>query len=155
MPKKQYIVKLTKAERNHLENLLSSGVAKVRKTCRARILMKANEGWSDKEICAAFDVGHATVERTRKRYVIEGFHIALNGKRGQRHYERKLDGRDEAHLVALVCSAPPEGYANWTLRLLADEFVQLEQVAHESVSHETVRKVLKKMNLNLGNVASG
>lgn len=144
MPKKLYEVELSQAEREHLENLVSSGVEKVRKLRRARILLKADAKWCDQDICDAFDVSRPTVERTRKRYAEEGFSIALNGKAGQRRYERKLDGRDEAHLVALVCGAPPEGYAQWSLRLLADEFVKLEQVELESISHETVRQVLKK-----------
>ncbi len=155
MPKKLYDVELSDAERAHLENLVSAGTEKARKLRRARILMKADEGWTDQEICDALDVSRPTVERTRRRYVQEGFTIALQGKAAQRRYERKLDGRDEAHLIALVCSPPPEGYAQWSMRLLADEFVRLEQVELESISHETVRQVLKKMNLSPGKTSNG
>lgn len=155
MPKKLYKVKLSKAEREHLENLVSSGTEKARKLRRARILMKADDQWADRAIGEALDVSRATVERTRQRYVEEGFTIALNGKAPQRRYERKLDGRDEAHLIALVCGPPPEGYADWSLRLLADEFVQLDQVAIDSISHETVRQVLKKTNSSRGRPNTG
>jgi transposase len=103
----------------------------------------------------ALDVGRATVERTRKRFVLEGFEIALNGRPRQRTYERKLDGKAEAHLIALACSEPPEGHACWTLRLLAERVVQLEQVEVDTVSYETVRRVLKKVHSSLGSRNSG
>ena len=92
--------------------------------------------------------GRASVERIRKRFVEEGLEAALNPKPSQRVYERKLDGRAEAHLIALACSAAPEGRSRWTLRLLGDQMVALEHV--ESVSYETVRRVLKKTNLSPG-----
>jgi len=155
MPKKIYTVHLSTSERDHLENITSSGTEKARKLTRARILLKADEKWLDKEICAALDVGRATVERTRRRYVAEGLNIALNGRRTTRQYERKVDGRDEAHLIALVCGAPPAGRAKWSLRLLAEKFVALEEATLESISHETVRQVLKKTNLSLGKTKNG
>ncbi len=144
MPKKIYTVQLATAERQHMENIVSSGTEKARKLTRARILLKADENWSDKQICAALDVSIPTVERTRQRYVKEGLDIALNGKPSARQYARKLDGQQEAHLIALVCGAPPAGYEQWSLRLLAERFVRLEQVPLESISHETVRRVSKK-----------
>lgn len=95
------------------------------------------------------------MERIRRRYVEEGLNIALNGRKTTRQYNRKVDGRDEAHLIALVCGAPPEGRANWSLRLLAEKFVVLEETTVESISHETVRQVLKKTNLSLGKTKNG
>jgi transposase len=155
MPKKIYDVHLSTSERDHLENIISSGTENARKLTRSRILLKADENWLDKEICAALDVGRATVERIRRRYVEEGLNIALNGRKTTRQYNRKVDGRDEAHLIALVCGAPPEGRANWSLRLLAEKFVVLEETTVESISHETVRQVLKKTNLSLGKTKNG
>lgn len=142
--KQEYQVKLSKAERDHLENIISTGTDKARKLTRARILLKANAGWNDKEIAKALDVAQPTVGRIRKRYVTEGLDTALNRKTPNRQYERKIDGAAEAHLIALTCSEPPAGYARWSLRLLSEHFVALEQVEIESVSHETVRQVLKK-----------
>jgi transposase len=144
--KQTYPVHLTEAERDHLKNLVSTGMEKARKLTRARILLKADEGWTDPEIAQALDVGISTIERIRKRYATEGVESALNRKPTRRVYERTIDGATEAHLIALVCSDPPAGHARWTLRLLADRLVQLEQVEIESVSHETVRQVLKKTN---------
>jgi len=144
--KKTYEVELAQSERDHLENLVSTGVAKARKLTRARILLKADEDWTDDAISQALDVGMATVGRIRRKYADGGLNNALNRKPSSRQYERKIDGKTEAHLVALVCGKAPEGYARWTLRLLADRLVRLEQVKIESVSHETVRQALKKMS---------
>jgi len=150
---KKYIVELTKAECKTLRELISSGKAAARKLARARILLKADSragapNWSDAKISEALDVGRATVERLRKRFVEEGFEAALGQRKSQRNYQRKLDGDAEAHLIALACSKAPEGYSRWTLRLLAESMVTLEYI--DQVSHETVRSVLKKMNLSLG-----
>ena len=153
--KKTFEVNLTEAQRNHLENLISSGTAKARLLTRARILLKADAVWTDKEIQEALDVSRPTVERTRKRFAEAGFEVALQGKPSDRQYETKLDGKAEAHLIALVCSEPPPGYARWTLRLLADRLVKLEQVEIETISHETIRQTLKKMNLSLGKIERG
>lgn len=155
MPKKIYKVSLTSAERNHLENLTSSGTEKVRKLNRARILLRADDGWKDADIAQALDVSRPTVERVRAQYVTGDLATALERRAPTREYERKLDGRAEAHLVALVCGAPPAGRSRWTLRLLRDELVKLEEVEIESVSHETIRQVLKKTNLSLGSMSSG
>jgi transposase len=94
------------------------------------------------------EVGRATVERVRKEFVEEGLEAALERRKPRRQYELRLDGDDEAHLVALACQKPPEGRSRWTLRLLADRMVELEYV--EQVSYQTVRRTLKKMNLSLG-----
>jgi transposase len=153
--KQEYQVKLSQSERDHLENLISTGTEKARKLARARILLKADAGWEDNEIANALDVSRPTVGRIRKRYASEGLDTALNRKQPRRQYERKIDGADEAHLIALTCSEPPKGYARWSLRLLSERLVTLEQVEIESVSHETVRQVLKKTNSSLGRTSNG
>lgn len=156
MPRKKvYEVKLSEPERNHLINLVSTGTEKARKLTRARILLKANEAWTDEAISQALDVGIATVGRVRQRYVEAGLEGVLNRKPSRRQYERKIDGNSEAHLIALSCSEPPAGYARWSLRLLARELVKLEQVEVEAVSHETVRQVLKKTTLSRGSSNNG
>jgi transposase len=151
--RKRYIVTLTEEERTMLHNLISSGKASARKLTHARILLKADcgagrEGWTDPAISEALDVGRSTIERVRQLFVEEGLEAALNRKKPRRQYERKLDGEQEAHLIALSCSKPPEGRDRWSLRLLADKMVVLEYV--DSVSHETVRQVLKKTNSSPG-----
>ena len=137
---KKYIVTLSNDEREQLQKLIGSGTARARTISRARILLKANEGWQDKGISRALDVSIPTVERVRKRFVFEGFEASLKQRCSQRKYSRKLDGEQEARLIALVCSSPPEGYARWSLRLLADRVVQMKII--DSISHETVRQVL-------------
>lgn len=155
MPGKKYIVNVSEEEREYLDNIISSGQERARKLTRARILLKADEGWTDKAISQALDVGRATVERTRRRCVEEGLEASLNRRKPRRDYERKLDGRAEAHLIALACSDCPPGHKRWTLQLLADELVKLEQIEFDSISYEAVRLVLKKMNLSLGSKSSG
>ena len=152
---KKYNVTLTEEERERLRHMLSSGKEGVRKLTRSRILLKADEGWKDKAIHKALDVGLSTIERTRRRFVEEGFEAALNRRPSTRRYEHKLDGDAEAHLIALACSSPPAGRKRWSLRLLADTLVTLEQVDLDSVSHETVRQVLKKTNSSLGGRSNG
>ncbi len=144
MPTKKYIVDLNNEEREELLALISKGKPGARKVTRARILLKADEGWNDDEIVAALNTSRPTVERTRKRFVEGNLEKALNADRRRRRQDPKLDGRQEAYLVALVCSKAPEGHARWSMRLLADRLVELGVI--ESVSHETVRQVLKKTN---------
>jgi transposase len=145
---KKYRVTLTPAEREELERLLARGKADVRKIKHAQILLKADEAddgpaWSDVRIAEAVEAGTATVERVRQRFVEEGLASALSPYRGgKRIYERKLDGAQEAHLIALACSAPPDERARWTLRLLAQRMVELAYV--DTLSYETVRQTLKK-----------
>jgi transposase len=145
---KKYRVTLTPAEREELERLLARGKADVRCLKHAQMLLKADEaeggsGWSDARIADAFDAGVATIERLRQRFVEEGLQAALRTYRtGTRLYERKLDGAQEAHLIALACSAPPDERARWTLRLLAQRMVELADV--DTLSYETVRQTLKK-----------
>ena len=151
--KKKYIVTLTPEERQMLQAMLTKGKAAARKMMHARILLKADvtagrPALSDEEIAQEVEVGRATVERVRKQFVEDDLEAALERRKPCRQYQRKLDGEGEAHLIALACSKAPEGHSRWTLRLLADRMVQLEQV--ESLSYETVREVLKKTNLSLG-----
>ena len=152
---KKYIVDLTTEERTELESHLQGGEMGVRKVKRIQILLKADEGWSDERIAAALDVGLSTVERTRRKFVERGLAGAITHRRPRRKYARKLDGRSEAHLIALVCGPVPSGAARWTLRLLADELVKIEDLALESISHEAIRQALKKTNLSLGGRNSG
>lgn len=149
----KYFVKLTSEERSNLEKLVSSGEAPARKLRRARILLKSDcsEGgpkWTCEAICDAFDVNPLTVTKVRKAFSEGGLEQALNRKQPDRTYEHRLDGHAEAHLVAMVCGEVPDGFDRWTLRLLQERFVKLQIV--ESVSHETIRTTLKKMNLSLG-----
>ena len=144
---KKYIVTLTDDERAELSALARSGKAAAYKITHARILLKADaapggQGWQDQEIADALDVGTATVERLRRRFVEEGLEAALGRKKQLNRKQPLLDGAAEARLVALACSAPPEGRACWTLRLLADRLVELEVVP--AVSYETVRRALQK-----------
>jgi hypothetical protein len=148
-----YRVVLTEEQRAHLRTLVGSGVAPARMLTRARILLKADHGeggpgWSDAAIAGALDVDPSTVLRVRRQCVTEGLDAALERKRPDRVYERTWDGVGEARLIALACSVPPEGHAQWSLRLLADQLVRLEVV--ETISYETVRQTLKKTTSSRG-----
>src|SRR5512135_407501 len=150
---KKYHVTLTDNERRMLRDVLSAGKAPARTLTHARILLKADESgespaWSDEAIRQALDVGLSTVARVREQFVEEGLEAARERDKPRREYSHLVDGECEAHLVALVCSAPPAGHKRWTLRLLADKLVEREYI--DSISHETVRQVLKKTNLSLG-----
>ena len=154
MPAKRYPVRLDRDERDYLIDLTSSGTESARKLTRARILLKADEGefgpaYADKEIKEAVEVSIPTIERTRKTFVLEGLTAALTPKKRLKPPRpQKFDGEKEAHLIALVCSEPPEGASRWTLRLLAEKMVELNHFS--SVSHETIRRTLKKTHLDLG-----
>jgi len=152
---KKYVVTLTQEERDSLHQTLSAGRESARKLTRARILLKADEDWTDEAIHQALDVGLSTIGRVRRRFVEEGLEAALNSRPTTRQYEHRLDGNAEAHLIALACSSPPAGRQRWSLRLLADKLVTLEQVDVDSVSHETVRQILKKTKLSRGRRSSG
>jgi transposase len=150
---KRYRVTLTDEERKDLQKMVSVGKGAARKLMRARVLLLADQaegrsGKSDPEIVEALSCGRATIERVRKQFVEEGLEAVLQPKPSNRVYERKIDGRTEAHLIALACGAAPQGRARWTLRLLGDRMVELGYV--DSLSHETVRRTLKKTNLSLG-----
>ena len=144
---KKYIVRLTDEERNQLHNIVKTLKGTPSKVKRANILLKADaEGpcWTDQQIADAFNCRTKTVENVRQRLVNEGFEIALNGcPHPNPHRVRQLDGEQEAKLIALRLGPPPKGYGQWSLRLLAEQLVVLEIV--EQISHETVRKTLKKM----------
>jgi len=147
MPKKQYLVRLSEAERARLRTLVGCGSAPARALTHARILLKADQGaggpgWTDAATAAALEVGHATVARVRRAYATDGLDAALHRKEPERAYGRALDGAQEARLVALTCGAPPAGRTRWSLRLLAARLVAPEIV--ERVSHETVRQTLKQ-----------
>ena len=151
--RKQYVVRLTEGERASLLTLIGHGVAPARAQAHARILLKANRGeagpeWTDAAISAALEIDPTTVARVRKLYVSEGLEAALYRKAPDRAYRRKLDGEQEARLVAVACSEPPTGQKRWPLRLLAATLVELEVV--ETVSHETVRQTLKQPGSSRG-----
>ena len=143
----KYVVRLTEEERGVLLKLVNLGKVAAAKRRRAHILLKADagsegSGATDKQIAEALDVGVITVHRTRQAYVEEGFDAAISRKTRTRHRSRKLDGEQEARLVALACGPPPEGRCRWTLRLLASQMVELDIV--DSMCKETVRQTLKK-----------
>jgi transposase len=146
MPKKKYLVDLSAEEREQLRQLVRRGKHSSRKVTRARILLLAADGLTDEQIAAALSCGINTVERTRRRFVEEGLRC-LN-ERPRRGAERKLTGKQEAHLIAVACSAPPGGRARWTLRLLAGRVVELGFAS--AIARETVRQVLKKTNSSRG-----
>jgi len=153
MPAKKYRVRLTDVERDYLKQLISKGKVSARKLTHAHILIHADEsvatgGLNDVDIAKAAHSSRLTVERVRKRCVEEGLESALTPKVQARRRAKKLDGEGEAFLIATACSAAPEGYADWTLKLLAERLIECEIV--DSISGETVRKTLKKTNLSLG-----
>ncbi len=150
--KKKYPVILSEAQREQLKNLIAAGTAPARKLTHARILLKADQnpegpGWVDEKVAEAVETSQPTVARVRKQYVKEGLEAALNRRPPNREYQRKLDGEQEARLLALACSEPPEGQARWSLRLLADKLVELEVV--DEISYQTVGRTLKKTNSSL------
>ena len=144
----KYRVTLTADERQQLQDLITSGKAAAKKLAHARILLKADvadggPAWPDQRIADALEVSTDTIGRVRQRFVEQGLEAALIRKPQARpSRQRILDGRAEAHLVKLACSAPPDGRADWTMQLLADHLIELEVV--EAVSPETVRRTLKK-----------
>ncbi len=156
---KKYTVTLTQDERKNLETITRKGSHRSQKVLNALILLACDEGefqdWRSKneEIAKVLKVSMKKIDRVKKRFVEESFEIALNGHKGQRVYERKADGDFEAHLVALSCSKPPEGFCRWSLRMLTDKVVELNYI--DSISYETVRRVLKKTKLNPGKSKAG
>ena len=156
---KKYIVTLAKEDREALSALTSKGKHRSQKVLNALILLGCDEGDFQKKpstnevISRILCVSMRKIDRVKKRFVEEGLDIALNGKKKSRIYSKKTDGDFEAHLIALSCSEPPEGFARWSLRLLADKAVELNYI--EGISHETVRRILKKTNSNPGNKKVG
>ncbi len=147
MPAKKYSVSLTAEERTQLEALLKRGRDGARVSARARILLHAAEGATDAAIAAAVRVGEATVERTRQKFVAGGLDWALR-ERPRPGGKRKLDGKQEAFLVATACSTPPAGRPRWTLQMLADRLVEVRLV--DALSDETVRRTLQKTSSSRG-----
>ncbi len=150
---KSYRVVLTPEQRRQLEYQIHCGTGAARRLAHMRVLLKADEGpagpaWTDATLCAAVEVSQSTVSRIRRAFHERGLQAAGHRRRPSRTRSRRLDGAGEAHLVALACSAPPAGEARWTLRLLADRMVALEFAA--TLSHETVRQVLKKASSSRG-----
>lgn len=151
---KKYHVKLSQDERQQLEQQVKTGSRPARQLIHARILLKADEGehgpgWSDEQIQEAVEVSVPTIERVRRRFMETGLQDAITRRRQpERPSRRKIDGEQEAHLVALTCSPVPSGYDHWTMRLLADKMVALGYV--EQVSHKTVWETLKKTNSSRG-----
>ncbi len=156
---KKYTVTLSKDERNILTGISSKGKHKSQKVINALILLGCDEGEfqekrsTNEEISRVLKIGMRKIDRIKRRFVELGIDTTLNGLKGSRIYAKKADGDFEAHLVALSCSAPPEGFARWSLRLLADQVVQLKYI--DKVSHETIRQVLKKTNSSLGATKDG
>ena len=159
MPKIKYRFSLNQDERDELEALVAKGKHNSQKVLSALILLNYDEDASrprtlgEQEIAQVLKVSAMKIHRVKQRFVEEGLDVALNGRKGERIYKRKADGDFEAHLVALSCSEPPDGQSQWSLRLLADKIVELGCV--DSVSYETVRRVLKKTKLSHGKRSAG
>jgi len=156
---KKYIVTLTEEERELLAEMTSKGKHRSQKVLNALTLLACDESKyqhlrsTNAEISKVLNTSMRKIDRVKKRFVTQGLDVALNGKKSDRVYQKKADGDFEAHLVALSCSKPPEGFSRWSLRLLADRAVELDYI--DSISHETVRRVLKKTNLSPGRKKSG
>ena len=156
---KLYKVTLLANEREELEAIAHKGSHQSQRVINALILMNCDEGeFNDhrprgEDVANILRISMRKVDRVKKRFVEEGLDAALGRQQSQRSYERKADGEFEAHLVAMSCGEPPKGFARWSLRLLADRAVELEYI--DSISHETVRRVLKKTKLNRGGRLAG
>jgi len=149
----QYRIKLTKDEVNELMSIINKGAHTSQTFRTAYILLNCDEGdFSEKvtneQISKILKVGMRTIDRAKKKFIEEGLDLCLERRPTQRIYEKKVDGDVEAKLITLCCSEPPKGFSKWSLRLLAEKMVELKYV--EDISHVSVRKVLKKTNLNLG-----
>ena len=151
----RYVVDLTDTERAALREIISKNKAKRSTIVNAYILLKADRtcGWTNADIAAAYEVSTKKVEQLKKRFVEDGFEAALSRKPVTNAHRRKITGEEEAHLLALYCSQVPEDHERWTLRMLAEKMVELDII--DSVSHETIRRTLKKMHLNRGKSKNG
>ena len=148
-----YKVTLTKEERDQLTEMTRTGTHAARKIIHALILLNVDRGphtesQINEDICKVLKIGMRTIDRVKKRFVEEGLESALKMAPTSRVYDKLVDGDMEAHLIALACGEPPEGFARWSLRLLADKLVELR--FSDGISYETVRRTLKKTNLSLG-----
>jgi transposase len=147
--RKKYVVKLKEDEREHLLQMIHCGKDSARRLAHARVLLKCDEGLMDLEVSDEVEVSVGTVERVRKRCSSEGLEAALSPRpQPKRPHKRRIDGDNEARLVAIACSKAPDGHDHWTLQLLADRMVELKYV--EAVSGQTVRRVLKKTRSSRG-----
>lgn len=151
----KYIITLTSEERKELETMIDKGIHPVSKIKDALVLLNFDEGSTAKKYTnqVVSDVVHTsmkTIDRVKKKFVEEGFDAVMHPGKSKRVYIKKFDGELEAHLVALCCSEAPAGYAKWSLRLLADKMVELQYV--DNISHESIRQILKKTKLSLGEV---
>ncbi len=152
----KYVIRLTEEERSALQELMGKPRVAAAKVLRARMVLKADvdgPGWSDPKIAEAFEVGVSTIHRLRQRLVEEGLEAALSRRPSSQQRVPKLDGAKEARLIAIACSSPPEGRARWTLKLLADQLVELDIV--DDISSETVRQTRKKTRSSRGGSGSG
>jgi hypothetical protein len=154
----KYVVRLTAEERAELEALTRQRKIAADKQLRAKLLLHADEGefgpgWQDQQLIEAFGASRSKIMRLRRQLVLEGLQAALSRRTSTQPRRRKLDGEQEARLVAVACSAPPAGRAKWTLQLLADQLVELKVV--DSISRDCVRKTLKKTTCNRGGVSNG
>lgn len=156
---KRYKVTLQKEERDDLEAITRKGSHQSQRVVNALVLLNCDEGEFNEyrsrgvDVAKVLRISMRKVDRVKKRFVEEGLEAALGSRQGQRIHERKADGDFEAHLVALSCSKPPQGFSRWSLRLLADRAVELQYI--DSVSHETIRRVLKKTKSNPGRESAG
>jgi hypothetical protein len=156
---KKYVVTLTKEEREVLGNLVSKGKHHSQRILNALILLDCDSGEhqinrsTNEVIARVLNISMRKIDRVKQRFVEKGLDAALDKKKADRIYEKKADGDFEAHLIALSCSDPPEGFARWSLRLLADKAVEMNYI--DSISHEAVRRILKKTNLSLGKRKDG
>jgi Homeodomain-like domain len=152
MANKKYVVELSRDERAHLGAMISKGICSAQANLKARILLKADQGADgeslcDTAICEALNSNVRMVERVRQKFVLEGFEAVFKRKRRQTPPRQPIfDGEAEARLIALACTEPPQGYARWSIRLLADKVVELGIV--ETAHHNTIARTLKKTNLN-------
>jgi hypothetical protein len=156
---KKYMVTLGRDERESLSNLASMGKHRSQKILNALILLDCDTGEfqtnksTNEEISRVLNISMKKIDRVKKRFVEEGMDVALDKRKADRVYTKKADGDFEAHLIALSCSNPPEGFARWSLRLLADKAVELNYI--DSISHEAIRRILKKTSSNRGNTKGG
>jgi len=156
---KRYRVTLSKDEREYLTSVVTKGKHRTQKVLNALILLDCDSGAyqtsrsTNEEIARVLNISMKKIDRVKKRFVEEGFDYALDKRKANRVYTKKTDGDFEAHLVALSCSDPPEGFSRWSLRLLADKAVELNYI--DSISHEAVRRILKKTNSSRGDGKDG
>jgi len=156
---KKYKVTLEKEERENLEAITRKGSHQSQRVVNALILLNCDEGSGNEkrmrgeDVASILRISVRKIDRVKRRFVEDGLEVAVGGRQGQRYHERKADGDFEAHVVALSCGKPPQGFARWSLRLLADRAVELQYI--DSVSYETIRRVLKKTNSNRGKKSAG